>query len=248
MISQPEVSERMTGNLAERALTSMTHDLKSPLVAITGLTDLLIREMTSGSAITDHHRFLLSRVLKASHSLSGLVDDIMTMSKLEAGREMVEPVVVKDLRSELEEVITTFEMEGAAKDITLRLDVAADIPHLLVWDITRLRLHALNNLMSNALRFTPRGGSVTITACSDGTHVILTVADTGPGIPEDERRHIFGRLNRGKSERVYNGAGLGLYNTRLFVERHGGAVMAEASPTGGALFVIRLPFDSRPFL
>ena len=198
-----------------------------------------------------YHALLMHKMIRhiamASDALTGLVNDIMIMARLEAGHEQVQPVMIDNLQAELKEVVTTFEMEAATKEISITITTAEPTP-VVYWDIVRLRYHALNNLVSNAIRFSPHGGTIDISVHATEEGVMLGVSDEGPGIPPDEREYIFGRLNQGSSPRVYNGAGLGLYNTRLFVERHGGSVTAKENPAGGTLFAISLPYDARPFI
>ena len=109
----------------------------------------------------------------------------------------------------------------------------------------RLRYHVLNNLVSNALKFTPSGGRVVISAEAFDETVLLKVADTGPGIPVDMQDKIFRRFGHTEiySERTKKGDGLGLYNAHLFVTQHGGSISLDRSVSHGATFLIELPID-----
>jgi two-component system sensor histidine kinase VicK len=165
---------------------------------------------------------------------------------MEAGKEHVEPGWVKNLSAELQSVLKTFEFEAGAKGIKMTLDAKNPLPEVR-WDMRRIHYHVLNNIISNALKFTPSGGLITVSAsASDEGAVKIRISDTGPGIPEKERKMIFNRFERGDSDtrRLHSGSGLGLYNAHLFVTQHGGKIEVESSSERGTTFLITLPLDA----
>ena len=229
-------------------LSSISHDLKSPMNAIMGCVNVLLENPADISS--EKSREFLGRVFTAGKEMLKLIEEILTMAKMEAGRESIEPVWIDSLGKELKEVVTTFKHETAAKDISLSLDTSGALPPVR-WDARRIRLHVLNNIVSNALKFTPAGGVVRISASGDNGAVDIRVEDSGPGVPAEERQRIFQRFEHIdlKSARVFGGAGLGLSNARLFAERHGGSIYVEDSTDlGGACFVVSLPRDANSFL
>lgn len=231
----------------DRAISSISHDLKSPMVAIAGLTNILIEEMSETAPeperITRWMDFL-RRISGAAISSLSLVEDILAMAKIEAGKEPVEPEWTAEPGAELKDILETFRMEAEAKQIALAIEVD-DLPPAR-WDMRRIRYHCINNVLSNALKFTPPGGAVTLRAFQKGTRIRITVEDNGPGIPPAERERIFLRFEQSSlsSARVFKGAGLGLANAWLFVKRHGGDIFAEEASPHGARFVMELPIDA----
>jgi len=103
---------------------------------------------------------------------------------------------------------------------------------------------ALSNLMENAAKYSPRGGAIDVTLRAEGGEIIMTVADRGPGVPEDDRERIFEKYYRRAEAATVPGAGLGLYLARRIVAAHGGAIAVGNRPGGGARFVLRLPLQS----
>ncbi|MBI5816341.1 MAG: HAMP domain-containing histidine kinase [Nitrospinae bacterium] len=228
---------------ADRAISAISHDIKSPMVAIAGFTEALLKE-TPGTGNEERWSDFLQRINKAAKASLALVEDILSLAKMEAGKEPVEPEWVHDLDNELKDIVSTFRMEAEAKGVSLDLEIKP-LPAVR-WDMRRLRYHAINNVLSNALKFTPAGGAVTLKAEKLDGEIILAVEDSGPGIPPDEHERIFNRFEQAgmRSHRVFKGAGLGLANARLFVERHGGRISVEDAKPHGARFVITLPVAS----
>ena len=115
------------------------------------------------------------------------------------------------------------------------------------WDMRRIRYHAINNIISNALKFTPHGGRINLSAKADGTMVTIAIEDNGPGVPQVERERIFRRFEQADldTSRVFKGAGLGLANAALFVRMHGGRITVEDAVPHGARFIIELPITPR---
>lgn len=229
------------------SLSIVSHDLKSPMVAIIGCAKFLLKDMKNRPHDPKWLN-MLERMVRAGGESLQMVEDILAMVKMEAGRENAEPEWVDNLATELRDIVRTFEFEAQAKNIRLGFDVRGPLPPVK-WDIKRIRYHALNNIISNALKFTPAGGEVTLSAEEAGGAVLIRTADTGPGIAPADRERIFCRFEQAesKSRRVMKGAGLGLYNARLFVARHGGTIAVESSGGHGTVILIALPVDAGPF-
>ena len=226
-----------------RILSTISHDLKSPMIALLGFSRILLREIKATNA-NQKWLDMLNIIVDSGEDMFGLIEDILAMAKMEAGRELVELEVVEDLEEELIGIEKTFGCEAKAKGIDLSIVVESKLP-IVRWDIKRLRYHVLNNLVSNALKFTPSGGRVVISAEAFNETVLLKVADTGPGIPVEVQDKIFKRFGHTEmcSERTKKGDGLGLYNAHLFVTQHGGKISLDKSVFYGATFQIELPIE-----
>ncbi|MCR4289389.1 MAG: HAMP domain-containing histidine kinase [Candidatus Scalindua sp.] len=226
-----------------RILSAISHDLKSPMIALLGFSRILLSEIEATNA---NHRWLdmLKIIIDSGEDMFGLIEDILTMAKMEAGKEIVEFELIEDLAKELIGIEKTFGCEAKAKGIDLSVVVKTKLP-VVRWDMKRLRYHVLNNLVSNALKFTPSGGRVVISADAVNETVLLKVADTGPGIPVEMQDKIFRRFGHTEmcSERTKKGDGLGLYNAHLFVTQHGGRIRLDNSVCHGATFLIELPIS-----
>jgi signal transduction histidine kinase len=238
---------RETLEKTDRAISSISHDLKSPMVAIAALTNILIEEINDTApefARTGRWMDYLHRIDRAAKGSLEMVEDILTMAKIEAGKEPVEPEWVPEPEVEFRDIISTFGLEAEAKSITLSIEVGQLPPAR--WDMRRIRYHCVNNVLSNALKFTPHGGAVKLRVFRNGERIRIIIEDNGPGIPPAERERIFMRFEQSSlsSARVFKGAGLGLANARLFVKRHGGDIFAEDVTPNGARFIMDIPIDA----
>ncbi len=225
-------------------LSIVSHDLKSPMVAIMGFAQYMLQDM-EGKPHDPKWVEMLNRVVIAGRGTLKLVEDILSMAKMEAGKANVEPEWVPNPADEIKSAVSTFDFEANAKRITLGVEVEGEIPAVR-WDMRRIHYHVINNIVSNALKFTPAGGRVQISARAADDAVQIRISDTGPGIPPEERERIFNRFERANtaSHRVFGGSGLGLYNANLFVRRHGGKINVESSSDAGTTFLMEIPVDA----
>ncbi len=228
-----EVSVLQAAEDRRRFLQRLDHELKNPLTAIlAGLANLSTAEMDES-----HHQSLLS-VEAQVRRLKDLVADLRKLADLET-RE-IEWVSV-DIAALLEGLMALTEEEGF-KDRNVTLTTPqAPWPLPVVkgdWDLLFLALH---NLLQNALKFTSPGDTIELRAFEDGSEVVVEIADTGPGIPEEEVPHVWEELYRGKGARGVLGSGLGLALVRSIVMRHGGVVNLRSRSGQGTVFIIRLP-------
>lgn len=214
----------------------IAHDLRTPLSIILGYTEALNDGKLAGSPeiFTTVHR-------EASH-LNHLIDDLRTLSLADAGELTLQKVTVApaDL---LARAAAAHLVHAEERSIGLTVQAADDLPAVAV-DQVRLA-QVLNNLVSNALRHTPDGGSVSLGASAAAESILLTVADTGAGIDPADLPYIFDRFYRGDKSRAGNGeSGLGLPIVRSIVEAHSGTVTAANTAGGGATFTVVLPIAS----
>ena len=228
--------ERAT-QLKSQFLASMSHELRTPLNAIIGFSDLL----TEGNAgpLNEKQQRFVGHVLKGARHLLQLINDILDLSKIEAGQLDVhlDNVLLEDL---LPEVLSTIRPLAMSKSITLQSDVPNGIA--VVADRIRLK-QILYNLLSNAMKFTPKEGVVKLNARVTGTFVEITVTDSGIGIKPEDQEVIFEEFRQvGETTRgVREGTGLGLAITRRLVEKQGGTIWVHSEIGKGSRFSFTLP-------
>ena len=235
---QVEKADRLKSNF----LTTMSHELRTPLNAIVGFADLLARA-TAGPLTQKQERFV-GHVKESSRHLLALVDDILDLSKIEAGCLDLNLESVS-LNVAADEVLSTLRPLACAKEI----DLSTDLTVHLALHADRVRLkQVLYNLLSNAIKFTPTKGSVCLVARSNKSVVRISVIDTGIGIPRDEHEAIFEVFHRCQTpmQQACQGTGLGLSITRLLVEQHGGRIWVESEPDRGSQFHLTLPLSTEP--
>ena len=228
--------------MKEEFLALTTHDLRSPLTVISGV----ISFFSSGrlGELTPEQQNMVGMMERNTQSLIELVNDLLESAKLDSGSiklalAPVEPGPV------LDEIRESMHALAAEKGIALEREGGGggddDLPRVAA-DRPKLR-RALVNLVSNALKFTGRGGSVRLAASREGALVRFSVADTGVGIPPADLPRLFDKYEQGRSRatRSEKGTGLGLYITRQLVELHGGAIRAESQVGQGSTFSFTIP-------
>jgi signal transduction histidine kinase/CheY-like chemotaxis protein len=224
-------------------LASMSHELRTPLSAIIGFSDLMRHEPKSpdgGLIVPDDW---VENIHRSGQHLLGLINDVLDLAKVEAGRlELnVEPV---DVEAAVVESVAGLRPLALRK--SLELEVNTDSA-TIVADRGRLR-QILYNLLSNAIKYTPTGGRITIRASRSGDELYLSVADTGVGISTADQAHIFEEFKQlGDPSAREPGTGLGLALTKRLVEAHEGRIEVESEPGVGSTFTVVLPRASDLF-
>lgn len=215
---------------------AVVHDLRTPLFSLRGY----LAGLESGVADTpEKQRHYFTVAQEKADALERLISDLFDYTRL----EYLEETPVRE-RLELDELLETLvdgmSPQAVAKGVTMHVDVAPECP---VAGDRHLLTRAIENLLDNALRHTPSGGTVVTTCLRSGDHVVFSVRDTGPGIPEADLPHLFAPLFRGETSRNRRtgGAGLGLTIARRIIRAHGGELEAANAPEGGAVFNGRLP-------
>lgn len=222
-------------NQARRQMTAdIAHDLRTPLTVLAGY----LEAMEDGTLAPTPERLALMQ--QEVSTLQGLVADLRTLSLADTGHLTLqkEPVAVADL---LAQVHDAFARHAAQQEINLQLDIDPALPSIAL-DAARMR-QALGNIVSNALRYTPSNGAITLAAGASGEGgVQITVADTGTGISAADLPHIFDRFFRGDRSRQGHGeSGLGLAIARSLVVAHGGTITVASTVGQGTTFTITLP-------
>ena len=178
------------------------------------------------------------RIQRSAIHMKALIDDLLDLAKIEAKRFALQRRSV-EIGVMIQEALLAVSPLAEAKRITL----ASESPDAVNLEADPEQIfRVLCNLLGNAIKFTPQAGAITVRAEPRGREVMITVVDTGPGIPHDQLPHLFDRYWQARPER-HVGAGLGLYIAKGIVEAHGGAIWAESS-AGGATFSFTLPLTS----
>ena len=234
---------RELDRLKDEFVSLVSHELRTPLTSIRGYVELMLEE--EGELGDDQRRFL-EIVNRNSERLLALVADLLFLAQIDAGKPAIELASV-DLNRIIEECVEASSPVADSKDIDLRLQTRR-LPKL-AGDPVRLA-QVIDNLVSNALKFTPSGGSVEVRLRAEEGLAVLEVEDTGLGIPEEEQERLFERFFRSSNamESAIPGTGLGLTITKAIVERHSGTIEIESAANAGTTVRVRLPLKSKSTL
>lgn len=237
LVLRDMTSVRRMESVRRDFVTNVSHELRTPLTAVRGYLEAL--RDTPEVPAEQRHRFL-EIIERHTLRMERLVRDLLRLARLEGGQDTVERtrVTVAGLVSSVEH-----DLESALAQRGQRVvaQVADTVP-VLSADFAKLS-DALRNVVENACHYGPTGSDIGIMASFDGRDVVITVADSGPGIPEGDLPRIFERFYRADSSRSVDpgGTGLGLSIARHLIELHGGRIRASNRPGGGALFTLTIP-------
>jgi signal transduction histidine kinase/DNA-binding response OmpR family regulator/HPt (histidine-containing phosphotransfer) domain-containing protein len=230
-------------NLAKsQFLATMSHEIRTPMNGVLGMANLL-----SSTALNDRQRRLLNNVTRSGQALLEVINNILDFAKIEAGKFELSSVPF-DLREAIAELTDLFGERCAKKGLEFVHFVDETVPSHLIGDPVRLR-QILVNLVGNAVKFTERGEILVevslAKADKDGVALAFAVADTGIGIPADQRARVFESFHQvdGSLTRARGGSGLGLAITRQLVELMGGSISVESEPGRGSRFVFTACFQ-----
>jgi PAS domain S-box-containing protein len=231
--------ERAT-KLKSKFLANMSHELRTPLNAIVGFSDLLADG--SPGELNDKQKRFVNHIKQGSAHLLQLINDILDLSKIEAGQLELrcEDFQVKDA---LPEVLSAIRPMAMAKNIQVHHKLEAD--RAVYADRVRFK-QILYNLLSNAVKFTPKDGRIDIDCVEKGSEVYISVSDTGIGIRAEDQKVVFEEFRQieGNSNTANEGTGLGLAITKRLVEQQGGKISLESEPGKGSRFTFTLPMGS----
>jgi PAS domain S-box-containing protein len=227
--------------LKSEFLASMSHELRTPLHTVIGFSELLLEEI-EGPINAKQKRFL-GHIKQDSQHLLELINDILDLSKIEAGRLELRREEF-DVAGAADEVIASVRLAAQEKSLSLDFNVAPGI--LLYADRVRYK-EILYNLLSNAVKFTPDYGRIDVSCYTEGEALVTSVRDTGIGIATEEHAVIFDKFHQvsATTRGVREGTGLGLAITKRLVEMHNGSIEVLSEPGKGATFTVRLPLDWR---
>jgi two-component system phosphate regulon sensor histidine kinase PhoR len=219
-----------------RFVANVSHELRTPLAAIAGAAETL-----SEGALHDPEAGpkFLDTITRHADRLKALVDDLLTLSRLESSPESIDRVPV-DFAHVVRQSCDA--VAGRARDAGLALEVHADFAVRVLGDPEALR-RLVDNLVVNAVTYTPSGGWVKVSLAAEGGRAVLTVADSGIGIPPEHIERIFERFFRVDKarSRAKGGTGLGLAIVKHAVNLHGGQVAVDSRPGAGSTFTVSIP-------
>ncbi|MGH9778173.1 MAG: sensor histidine kinase, partial [Candidatus Acidiferrales bacterium] len=218
-------------------VANVSHEFRTPLTAIQGFAETLL-----GGALEDaqNSRRFLEIIRDHAARLGRLTDDLLKLSQMEAGKLELDlrPVAVTDL---IDSCVETTRLKAGQKELALVIDSAPGLAPVR-GDSNRLR-EVLQNLLDNAVQYTPAGGRITVRATASDGGIVISVADTGIGIPKADQERIFERFYRvdAARSREVGGTGLGLAIARHLVEAHGGRITVVSEVGRGSTFFVFLP-------
>jgi PAS domain S-box-containing protein len=222
-----------------RFLATMSHELRTPMNSVIGFVDLLSEE--NAGPLTAKQRRFLGHVHAAGDHLLRLVENILDYSRIEAGRFQLDCQEF-EARPVIQEVVAGISQIDREKPVSVQLEIPSGFK--VFADRQRFK-QILYNLASNALKFTPRGGQVTISARSDDRMAWFSVKDTGMGIAPDQLAPVFQEFHQARTPERNKGTGLGLAITQRLVQAHGGSISVESEVGKGSCFTFSLPLAER---
>ncbi|BFU47186.1 hypothetical protein KRMM14A1004_54230 [Krasilnikovia sp. MM14-A1004] len=220
-------------------LSTVSHELRTPLTSVTGYLEVLLDQ--DAGPLTAGQERMLRVIERNADRLRSLIEDLLIVSRIESDAFTLDSVPV-DVSALLATTCLAFEPAAAKAGVTLVR--AAEGPLPVRGDPDQLD-RIMMNLLSNAVKFSPDGGTVTVGARAEGSDILITVRDTGIGIPADEVPHLFTRFFRASNatRREISGTGLGLPIVAAIVDRHGGTITVATEEGEGTTFTVRLPRD-----
>ncbi|HEU5037526.1 MAG TPA: HAMP domain-containing sensor histidine kinase [Nocardioides sp.] len=224
---------------AHQVLRAVAHDLRTPLAAVIGFTELLLDD----EELTTAQRELSERVIRAAHTMTSLTQELVEAVTLGAAPLRSEPVNLSLLARH---VVGRHQVLQSAREVRVVItrDPGSDVAVVVRGDEAKLE-RVLDNLVSNAVKFSPDGGEVRVSVTDDAGFAEIRVRDEGPGLPAEELEEIFQPFHRAPGAGDVPGVGLGLTIVRRITEHHGGSVHVESVLGEGATFVVRLPHAGR---
>ena len=218
-------------------LALASHELKTPAATLSATAQLLSRQLERrGSLEPEQLRRSLERLRDQSQRMARLVENLLDVSRINAGKMTITPQLV-DLQKLVGDVVATFQLTTNQHTLVLHGPVVLQVA------VDPMRIEqVVTNLLDNAIKYSPQGGLIEVELGEAEPGIAcLSVRDHGIGIPEERREHLFERFYRAHPDTQVTGMGLGLFITQRLVELHGGTISVESPPGGGARFTVRLP-------
>ncbi|MBF6592418.1 MAG: hypothetical protein IVW57_18055, partial [Ktedonobacterales bacterium] len=244
LVGRDVTAARAMEQMKAHFLAMISHELRAPLQSISGFLDLVLSG--EGGEVTQPQQHFLRRARAGSEHLTSLVDDLLLISRRDAGQFSLY-LKETDLLPVVEEAVEQMELLANDAGVRLTLEVSSPLPRVRA-DRPRIT-QVLRNLISNAIKFTPESGEVTVVAAAAAEHLALRVCDTGMGIAPEHQARIFERfyqVDTTGSQGRFQGQGLGLAIVRIIVEGHGGKILLESVPDRGSTFTVLLPVTRAP--
>ncbi len=215
-------------------INNFSHEFKTPIVSIRGFAKQLERD-----DLTDaQRREYLDIIVTESDRLANMASNVLLLSKLE-NQTIVTDREDYRLDEQLRRCVLLLEKQWGEKD----LEPDIELEEIIYRGNEEMMNHVWVNLLNNAIKFSPRGGVLTVRLAREGGEVVCTVGDQGPGMDEDTRRRVFEKFYQGDTAHATEGNGLGLSLVKRIVDLCGGSVSVESAPDSGSTFTVRLPLD-----
>lgn len=222
--------------LKSEFVSTVSHDLRSPLTLMRGYATML--EMAG--ELNEQQKSYVKMIVQGVENMSRLVNNLLDLGRIDFGVGLqVESIPVLDI---VEKVTGGLQMHAKEKDISLSVEIPRDMPHTVEADQALLH-QAVYNLVENAVKYTPKGGEVTINLLSDAEALTFAVRDSGIGIQPEDMKRLFEKFYRGthREALAQRGTGLGLAIVKSIAERHGGKVWADSELGAGSTFFLQVP-------
>jgi len=222
------------------SLSMITHDLKSPMTAIMSELNMLSLDNISKK----EKEISIKSARKASKNILKLIESILVMAKLEAGKENIELQYIDNLHLIFQDIVSTFKYEIKSKHINFIIKIEKNLPTVF-WDMDKLRYHCFNNIISNALKFTPENGTIKFSVMTqEDTSITISIKDDGIGISKEKRSTIFDKFDTHENQKIIKKNGWGLYNAYNFIKQHNGTIkIIDGLHSKGIGFHITLPIN-----
>jgi len=232
-------------NLKNEFLATMSHELRTPLNSILGFSDVLL---SNPGNLTEKQQRYVAHIKSSGRTLLSLITDVLDLAKIESGKMELHPVRTSAVDL-VERVVGAMMPIAERKNLDLSSEVDPELP-LVFQDVGKLQ-QILNNLLSNAIKFTPEGGRVRVRVSRQRDHLVLTVEDTGIGIPLEDQERIFEKFRQGSTAtgehdpltREFEGTGLGLSITRELSKLLGGGIALQSEFGKGSRFTVMVPLE-----
>jgi PAS domain S-box-containing protein len=224
-----------TLRLRNEFMAIAAHELRTPITSVMGQAQLALRQLGRDVAADSRVTRSLHVIVRQARTLTQLIGQLLDVSRLESGKLMIEPE-----RTDVVPIVA--QVVDSARLLESGHEISIDAPPMLEADIDELRFEQLaNNLVTNAVKYSPAGGAIEVVLRATARSMELSVRDHGIGVPPEKRARIFERFYQAHGETYQQGLGLGLYIGRQIVELHGGEIRAEFPDDGGSRFVVTLP-------
>jgi signal transduction histidine kinase len=223
-------------------LQLVTHDLKTPIAKIQGLTETLKRSLFDNMTAKDHET--MNNLFSANEELNHFINSLLELSKIDNQGVRVN-LQSKDVNQILEGIVLKLRFGAQAKQIWVKTDFETLFPIKVDADLIS---KVLSNLIDNAIKYSPENTTVSLISREVENFVEIVIQDQGIGIPQSEMQNLFSRFYRVKNDTTFKvkGTGLGLYLSRYFIEAHCGTIAVESEPNEGTRFIVRLPMNLQP--
>jgi PAS domain S-box-containing protein len=232
----------ITKEYAIEFVSIAAHQLRTPLTGMKWAVDFLLTGEKGN--LSAEQKSLASQALEAVNRMIHLVNDLLDVNRVEEGkfgihaqRQSIVPL--------LDRIVGTYEQSAAKKGVEFKALVARDIPEL-VFDSDKIEI-VLSNLLDNAIKYTPAGGKIYVNAEPKGGSLVISVQDSGIGIPHDDADRIFTKFFRSSQAYLHHtdGSGLGLYVAKNIIDQHGGDIWFESAESAGTTFYVSLPLEAK---